>query len=123
VNTTLDGKTLFDEQDLRIEAGSVERASIERAVAGLDGTVSIDLGRRSRKVRQRGVLRAASQAALRSRIDAITTLIDGNAHTLVTADGRQYDHLRMDAFNLLEGRTAGPGAIVEYEIVYRQLGS
>jgi len=123
VNTTLDGKALFDEQDLRIEAGSLERASIERAVAGLDGTVSIDLGQRSRTVRQRGVLRAASQAALRSRIDAITTLIDGNAHTLVTADGWQYDHLRMDAFNLLDERTAGPGVVVEYEVVYRQLGS
>jgi hypothetical protein len=123
VSTTLDGQALFDEQDLRIEASSPERASTERSVAGLDGTVSIDLGQRGRKVRQRGVLRAASRAALRSRIDGITTLIDGNAHTLTTADGRRYDRLRLDAFNLLEERTAGAGVVVEYEIVYRQLGS
>jgi hypothetical protein len=123
VSTTLDGKALFDEQDLQIEAGGFERASIERAATGLDGTLSIDLGRRGRKVRQRGVLRAASRAALRSRIAAITTLIDGNTHTLMTADGQQYEHLRMDTFNLLDGHTAGAGVVVAYEIVYRQLGS
>lgn len=123
MSTTLDGKALFDEQNLQIEAGGFERASIERAATGLNGTLSIDLGRRGRKVQQRGVLRAASRAALRSRIDTITTLIDGNAHTLVTADGHRYDHLRLDAFSLLEERTAGAGIVVEYEIVYRQLGS
>jgi hypothetical protein len=123
VSTTLDGKALFDEQDLQIEAGSIERASIERAVPGLDGMLSIDLGRRSRQVRQRGTLRAASQAALRSRIDAIMALIDGHLHTLVTADGRHYANLRADAFKLLDERTAGPGVVARYEIIYRQLGS
>lgn len=123
MSTTLDGKALFDEQELRIETGGFERASVERSVAGLDGTVSIDLGRRSRALRQHGVLRAVSRATLWARIDAIMAFIDGNTHTLVTADGRRYDHLRTDAFRLLDERTVGAGVVARYEIVYRQLGS
>ncbi|MBN1359357.1 MAG: hypothetical protein JW993_02140 [Sedimentisphaerales bacterium] len=123
MSTTLDGKALFDEQDLQIEAGSFERASVERAAAGLDGTVSIDLGRRSRVVRQRGVLRAASRAALCGRTEAIMALVDGNMHTLVTADDRRYDHLRTDAFKLLDEHITGAGVVAKYEIVYTQLGS
>ena len=123
MGTTLDGKALFDEQDLRVDAGSFERASAERAIAGLDGMASIDLGQRSREVRQRGVLRAVSQAGLHSRIDAIAAFIDGNTHVLVTADGRRYDHLRMDTFNAVDEHATGAGVAVEYEIVYRQLGS
>ncbi len=123
MSTTLDGNALFDEHDLRIEAASIERDSVERAVAGLDGMMSIDLGRRCRKVRQRGVLRAASHAALRGRLDAIMAFIDGNPHTLVTADGRRYANVRTDTFRLLDERTTGAGVTARYEIVYTQLGS
>jgi hypothetical protein len=123
VSTTLDGKVLFDEQDLRIEAGALTRASMERAVAGLDGTLSIDLGRRSREIRQRGTLHAASRAALCSRIDAIAAFVDGHAHTLVTSDGQRYALLRMDAFRLFDEHVGGTGATARYEITYRQLGS
>ena len=58
----LDGQMLFDKLDLKIETGSVSRDSVERAVSGLDGVLSIDLGGRSRKIKQKGVLRAASRA-------------------------------------------------------------
>jgi len=54
---TLDGQGLFDTQDLEIRAFSCKRAFIERAAAGLDGVLSIDLGERGREVRQSGVLR------------------------------------------------------------------
>jgi hypothetical protein len=123
VSTTLDGKALFDEQDLQLEAASFVRDALERTVPGLDGTVSIDLGQRRREVRQRGTLRAGSKAALRGRVNAIMAFIDGNAHTLVTADGRQYANLRTDAFRLLDERTTGAGVVGRYEIVYTQLGS
>ncbi len=123
MSTTLDGNSLFDEHDLQIEVGSFERASVQRAAAGLDGTVSIDLGQRSRRIRQRGVLRAASRAALRGRIEAIMALVDGNSHTLMTADGCRYDHLRTDSFKLLDEHVTGAGVVARYEIVYTQLGS
>ena len=44
MRVTLDGQNLFDEQQLEIEPGSISRVSIERAVAGLDGVLSIDMG-------------------------------------------------------------------------------
>jgi len=117
----LDGQALFDEQNLQIRPGSPARASVERRVCGLDGILSIDLGRRARTIRQTGTLRAASRTAMRARIEAITRFIDGGAHTLVTAEGRSYADLRMDAFNELGESTAGPGVVVKYEIVYTQL--
>ena len=52
MKTTLDEQTLFDEQKLEIEVGSFNRDSIEKTVPGLDGALSIDLGRRSRKIKQ-----------------------------------------------------------------------
>lgn len=123
MSTTLDGKALFDERDLRIAADPVERASIERSVAGLDGLASIDLGLRGRKIRQRGMLRATSRAQMDTRIAAIEGLLDGAEHSLRTADGRQYDHLRMDAFTQLGSQVEGTGLVVEYEITYMQLRS
>lgn len=119
---TLDGQALFDERDLQVEVGSRTRACVERAVCGLDGMLSIDLGRRPRQIRQTGTLRAASRAALRLRIEAITAFIDGATHTLVAADGAQYTDLRMDTFRQLSEQVGGPGLVVAYQIVYTQLG-
>ena len=123
MNTTLDGHALFDEQDLRIDAGPVKRACVERTVPGLDGVASIDLGDRGRQLSQRGTLRATSRAGLQRRIDAIAAFADGTTHTLVTSDGRQYDRVRVDAFRLIEERAVGAGVVAKYEIEYRQLGS
>jgi hypothetical protein len=122
MSVTLDGQAVFDEQELTIVVGSPSRASLERNVAGLEGTLSIDLGARSRQIRQSGVLRAASRTAMNARIDAIAALIDGQVHTLTTADGRVYDNLRMDSFKEVDEHTGGRGMAVEYEIVYTQLG-
>lgn len=123
MSTTLDGLSLFDQDDLRITCDSLQRAAIERSVAGLDGVLSIDLGRRHRRVRQRGVLRAASVARMKARVDAISALIDGRTHTLVTDQGHAYANLRVDAFTTLDTEIAGAGIAVEYEIVYTQLRS
>lgn len=122
MHVTLDGQAVFDEQELTIAVGSPGRASLERSIAGLDGVLCIDLGARSRRIRQTGVLRAVGRTALNARIDAIAAFLDGRTHTLTTADGRVYDNLRVDSFQQLRQRTAGPGIVVEYEIAYTQLG-
>ena len=122
MHVTLDGQAVFDEQELTIMIGSPGRASLERSIAGLDGVLSIDLGARSRRIRQTGVLRAAGRTAMNARIDAIAAFLDGQTHTLATADGRVYDNLRVDSFQPLRERAAGPGIVVEYEIAYTQLG-
>jgi hypothetical protein len=87
MSATLDGQILFDEQDLKIEQDSISRDSIEKTVPGLDGILSIDMGRRSRKIKQRGVLRARSRSQMDDRIGAILAYIDGDTHTLVIHSG------------------------------------
>ena len=121
MSATLDGQKLFDEQDLKIERGSIGRDSIERTAPGLDGILSIDLGGRSRKIKQRGVLRAKSRSQMDDRIGAISAYIDGDTHTLVISNGEEFDNVRMDAFKVTEEKTSGSGLCCDYEIVYTQL--
>ena len=121
MKTTLDRNILFDEQILEISAGSFSRDSIERTVPGLNGVLSIDLGRRGRKIKQTGTLRAKSQVQLDERISKIATFMDGNTHTLITSDGREFVNLRMDSFKTGTENANGIGIVVNYEIIYTQL--
>ncbi len=121
MSVILDGQALFDEQQLEIEPGSFSRDSIERAVPGLDGVLTIDLGGRGRQIKQRGVLRARSKAGLEDRIDAISAFMDGDTHTLGISSGREFCDVRMDVFRTSNERTSGGGVSIDYEIVYTQL--
>ena len=121
MNATLDGQTVFDEQQLEIELGSVSRDSIERVVSGLNGVLSVDLGERGRKIKQRGVLRAKSRSQMDERINAISAYMDGGTHTLVTSGGENYGNLRIDVFKVSKERTDGSGVAIDYEIIYTQL--
>ncbi len=121
MSITIDGQTLFDEHQLEIETGSFNRDSIERRMPGLDGMLSIDLGRRGRKIKQTGTLRATSRAQMNERINAISALMDGDTHTLMTDGGGTLGNLRMDSFKTNKEQTDGIGIVVDYEIVYTQL--
>ncbi len=121
MSTALDGQSLFDEQQLEIELGAVSRDSIERAVPGLDGVLSVDLGGRSREIKQKGVLRARSRSQMDERISTISAFMDGNTHTLMTGGGKEFENLRMDVFKVSKERAGGGGVVIDYEIVYTQL--
>ena len=121
MKTILDTQMLFDEQTLEIETGSFSRDSIERTVPGLNGVLSIDLGKRGRKIRQNGTLRAKSRAQLDKRISKIAAFMDGKTHTLITSSGTEFNNLRMDSFKATAERANGTGITVDYEIVYTQL--
>ncbi len=120
MNVTLDGQLLFDEP-VAIEAGSVERESIERSVAGLDGVLSVDLGGRSRKIRQKGKLRARSRVELNGKVEAISAFVDGDTHTLVDLQGRTFENLRVDSFHVKSEQVSGSGVVVDYEMICTQL--
>ena len=122
MSATLDGQSLFDGQELEIQPESVRRDSIERAVPGLDGVLSIDLGGLGRKIKQRGVLLAKSRLQMNDRISAISAYMDGDTHILVTGSGEEFANLRMDVFKVTSERTSGGGLCCNYEIVYTQLG-
>jgi hypothetical protein len=121
MSTVLDGQSIFDEQQLEIDLGSFNRASIEKTVPGLDGVLSVDLGGRSRVIKQKGMLRAKSGLQMNDRISLISAYMDGKTHTLVTESGEEFDNLRMDVFKTVNQRTGGSGVVVDYEIVYTQL--
>lgn len=121
MSVSLDGQNLFDEQELKIEAGSAIRDSVERMMPGLDGVLSIDMGVRGRQIKQTGVLRAKSRSQMDDKIGAISAYMDGNTHTLSVRGGRRFDNLRMDVFRIREERISGEGICCDYEIVYRQL--
>ncbi len=121
MSATLDGSIVFDGHGLEIEQSVIGRESKERTVPGLDGVISVDLGDRGRKIKQRGTLRARSLSELQDKIDAIEACIDGEAHTLVTEKHGELSDLRMDSFTAKGHRTSGGGVSVGYEIVYRQL--
>ncbi|MGB7582931.1 MAG: hypothetical protein WBL85_10855 [Sedimentisphaerales bacterium] len=120
MSAKLDGNKLFDEP-IVIEAESVSRESIERSAAGLDGVLSIDLGGRGRKIRQKGEIRARSKAELDSKAGAISAFIDGDTHTLVGSRGDTFENLRVDSVNVKNERVSGAGVVVDYEVVYTQL--
>lgn len=121
MKVTLDAQMLFDEQALEISHDSYSRDFIERTIPGLDGVLSIDLGRRGRKVKQTGTLRAKSRMQLDERISKISAFMDGNTHMLTTSIGRELTNLRMDAFKTGTEHADGTSVIVEYEITYTQL--
>lgn len=121
MSVTLDGQVLFDEHQLQIKLDSISRDLVERAVPGLDGVLSIDLGGRGRKIEQRGVLRAKSRSQLDNKISAISTYMDGDTHKLLTNSGEEFDNLRMDVFKVSKERASSSDVVVDYEIVYTQL--
>ena len=54
---TFGGEAIFGQGEHRLEAGAWQRARAEYGFAGLDGLVSVDLGRRGRVLKQRAVCR------------------------------------------------------------------
>ena len=121
MSTTLDGQVLFDRLRLEIEVGSINRDSIEKAIPGLDGVLSIDIGGRSRKIKQKGILRATSRSQMNEKINSISAYMDGDTHILEADGGEEFDNLRMDVFKVAGERVSGSGVAVDYEIVYTQL--
>jgi len=121
MKVTLDGENLFGEQELDIQIRSWRRDSVEKTVAGLDGVLSIDLGKRSRLLKQSGVLSAVSGDVLDEKIAAISALMDGGSHTLAISDGREFENVRVDSFETQQKLFSGNGVRCGYKIVYTQL--
>ena len=121
MSVTLDGDILFDEQQLELELGSFTRDSVERVVPGLDGVLSVDLGRHGRKIKQKGTLRARSRTQMNDRIRAISAYMDGDAHTLVISGAEEFENLRMDSFKVSSDRKDASGVTLDYQIIYTQL--
>ena len=122
-SVTIDGQRIFGEGEHVLRPGSWQRKTIDQGFAGLDGVVSVDLGMRSRKLKQHGYISTGSVRALTELIDMICGYIDGGVHELVDQDGVSYASIRMDAFSLVGPISKGSRARCEYEAVYTQLSN
>jgi len=121
MKATLD-EIVFDEDSFELEVGSLQRETVQRTAAGLDGQVSIDLGLRGRKLVQKGELQAKNQAELKREIDEINELIDGGLHTLECPDGRVFGNLLIEEFQTGTAASSGAYTGCQYQITYTQQG-
>ena len=112
---------LFEDGRHTLMPLSWRRETINYSFAGLDGVVSVDLGRRERKLKQRGFLSANSVRGLAKRIEDISSYIDGQGYQLTDQNGTSYANVRMDNFLLLSPIKVANQARCEYEITYTQL--
>ncbi len=120
---------MFDDNHLwgggthHILPGAWARQQVEYATAGLDGVVSLDLGRRSRQIRQTGRLTAETLGKLHEMIDTIESYANGQTYELIDQDGRRYRNVRLDMFRQKEPVQRAAFFSCEYEILYTQSAS
>ncbi len=119
MKVTLDEIIEFEQTELAVE--SWRRESIERTAAGIDGTLKVDLGRRTREIVQKGVIRSPSRAALLAKVDFICDMGNGASHTIETADGDKFENIWIDIVKVGSTEYRGSGAAIEIEIRYVQL--
>jgi hypothetical protein len=122
MKAVLDDKIFFSETIFALEVKSPQRDIIQRSAAGLDGQINIDLGFRTRKIVQKGELRARNQAELGQQINTVNELIDGKLHTLKCPDGRIFENLLIDEFQTGSSITGGAHTCCQYKLIYTQQG-
>lgn len=120
-SAALDGQELFSSGPGELICESWPRETIRRGFSGLGGEILLDLGRRSRRITQRGFLRAESVEALQGLIDDIQVFADGGVHSLVDEDDVTYSKVVMEKFTPLAALRKSNVCSCEYEIIYRQL--
>ena len=117
---TLNDQRLFGTGRATLTVEPWQHGTQRHAVAGLDGIVNVDLGRRGRVIRQVGTLHADNERVLRERIRRIEALGDGVDCVLRTDDGACYANLSMDRFAVTSAVRHGAQVRCEYEMTYTQ---
>ena len=120
MKAAFDGIILFEQIELKV--GSWEREAVEKSAAGLDGSVSVDLGSRRREIAVRGLVWAFSDQQLKARLDLVRVMMDGGSHTLTVEDGQYFDRLVIDSVELGRKAYSGRGVSCEFEVGCMQLG-
>ena len=119
MRAVIDGS--FEIESVDLDVGGWVRQTKEKAGPGTDGVISVDMGRRQRAIKQRGVLRAVSRETLESKTGQFEQLADGKSHTLSIAGGKSFERLRIDKVVAGDIGQSGAGSLREISIVYTQL--
>ena len=115
-----DGEDLFGRGVHEMTFGSWERERLVRRFAGLDGEVRIDLGRKGRRIGQKGSLAADNLRALQKKIDVVEDYLDGKDHTLIDENGQSHEHVEMVSFEWNIPLNRSDHFSADYEIEYKQ---
>ena len=119
MKAVIDG--LIEIEQVSLEVGSWQRNSIDRSATGLDGVVSVDAGRRGRKLKQSGLVSANNAEAMSEQISLIQGLVDGAEHVLAVEDDGEFGNVRVDSVKAGNRKMSGRGWSSEVEIRYTQL--
>jgi len=115
------GEDLFGSGPHAFRLGPWQRAVQNRAFAGVHGELLLDLGIRSRKIRQTGRLQADSADALHALLSTIDGYCDGAEHALVDNHGRSYASVILEQLETTTPVQRGRGFYCDYKAEYRQL--
>jgi len=101
-DATYDGDSLFDSGPHVVNPQGIARGEKLVGFAGLDGAAALDMGKRPRIILGRGVLKAATFAAMRDGSTGLLDLIeakqDGSSHTLVDTHGTTHENCKLMDF-------------------------
>lgn len=117
----LDGQELFASGPAGLLPGPQARELRQRGLAGLDGLVVVDLGRRGREITQTGRLQADTLESLQDQFAAIEAFADGNEHSLEDDLGRRFPRVLLESFQLTTPIQRGRGYFCDYRAQYREL--
>lgn len=115
----LDGTIQFEQALLSIDGWS--RQCDERSAVGLDGVLSVDMGRRTRRIVQEATIRSVSKNTMQDSIEVLNNTIDGLEHILQLQDGRSFEHLRVDDIAFGQVQISGAGVTCSVKITFTQL--
>lgn len=118
---SLDAQALFASGPSELIVGSWTRQRLRRSLAGLDGEVVVDLGRRSRTLTQQGTLQAATLAGLTALTDAIDQTLDDQLHTLIDPTGRSFANVLIETFTQTSPARLNRLWNCQYTLTCRQL--
>ena len=119
--TTYGGTPLFSSGPCDLTPGAWPRQVQRRGLAGTDGELLLDGGRRSRTLVQTGRLQAPTAQELRALVDAVEAAADATPRTLVGPLGNSYDNCVLETIEITDGPRTGRGIWCDYRITYRQL--
>ena len=115
------GETLFGSGTHAFRFGHWERSMQRRGFAGVNGEIVLDLGLRSRQIKQTGRLQADTADDLHEILDDINALGDGAEHVLIDNHGQSHQHVILERFGTTTGLQHSRGFYCDYEAEYRQL--
>jgi len=98
-NATFNGESLFSSGPHIVNPGGIVEAAKRTSFPGLDGEARLTLGRRARPLAGQGTLKAETQDALQTLVEAIEAFRDGVAYTLVDTRGTSHEDCTLEQFD------------------------